>query len=144
MHTCPNSSNNNFYYIYKGNYHHYYHCHHRFLKPSQIPPWVHYANQVPPQGGRLSRGAATVCCGCEGPVSTSPYPLIIYQSDKHPASLTLFTLFILFYFFYNAGEVGDWKNHFSPEQSREMDEVFNQRLAGTRLGAKLDYQRHCQ
>ncbi|XP_029962203.1 sulfotransferase 6B1 [Salarias fasciatus] len=46
--------------------------------------------------------------------------------------------------FFRKGEVGDWKNHFSPEQSREMDEAFNKHLAGTRLGAKLDYQLHCQ
>ncbi|XP_047207205.1 sulfotransferase 6B1 [Girardinichthys multiradiatus] len=45
---------------------------------------------------------------------------------------------------FRKGEVGDWKNHFTPEQSREMDEAFNKHLAGTNLGAKLDYQRHCQ
>ncbi|CAJ1066902.1 sulfotransferase 6B1 [Xyrichtys novacula] len=45
---------------------------------------------------------------------------------------------------FRKGEVGDWKNHFTPEQSREMDEAFNKHLAGTRLGAKLNYQMHCQ
>lgn len=45
---------------------------------------------------------------------------------------------------FRKGEVGDWKNHFTPEQSREMDEAFNKHLAGTRLGAKLNYQIHCQ
>ncbi|XP_074532283.1 sulfotransferase 6B1 [Halichoeres trimaculatus] len=45
---------------------------------------------------------------------------------------------------FRKGEVGDWKNHFTPEQSREMDEAFNKHLAGTRLGAKLNYQTHCQ
>ncbi|XP_051274299.1 sulfotransferase 6B1 [Dicentrarchus labrax] len=45
---------------------------------------------------------------------------------------------------FRKGEVGDWKNHFTPEQSQEMDEAFNKHLAGTRLGAKLDYQKHCQ
>ncbi|MEQ2311603.1 Sulfotransferase 6B1 [Ameca splendens] len=45
---------------------------------------------------------------------------------------------------FRKGEVGDWKNHFTPEQSREMDDAFNKHLAGTKLGAKLDYQRHCQ
>ncbi|XP_053189522.1 sulfotransferase 6B1 [Scomber japonicus] len=45
---------------------------------------------------------------------------------------------------FRKGEVGDWKNHFTPEQSKEMDEVFNKRLAGTRLGAKLNYQLYCQ
>lgn len=45
---------------------------------------------------------------------------------------------------FRKGEVGDWKNHFTPEQSQEMDAAFNKQLAGTRLGAKLDYQKHCQ
>ncbi|KAM6916155.1 sulfotransferase 6B1 [Xenentodon cancila] len=45
---------------------------------------------------------------------------------------------------FRKGEVGDWKNHFTPEQSREMDEYFDKHLAGTRLGAKLDYQQYCQ
>ncbi|XP_030604480.1 sulfotransferase 6B1 [Archocentrus centrarchus] len=45
---------------------------------------------------------------------------------------------------FRKGEVGDWKNHFTPEQSREMDEAFNKHLAGTKVGAKLNYQVHCQ
>lgn len=45
---------------------------------------------------------------------------------------------------FRKGEVGDWKNHFSPQQSQEMDEVFKNRLEGTRLGAMLKYQLHCQ
>ncbi|XP_041645780.1 sulfotransferase 6B1 [Cheilinus undulatus] len=45
---------------------------------------------------------------------------------------------------FRKGEVGDWKNHFTPEQSRKMDEAFNEKLAGTRLGAKLNYQKYCQ
>ncbi|XP_060943261.1 sulfotransferase 6B1 [Limanda limanda] len=45
---------------------------------------------------------------------------------------------------FRKGEVGDWKNHFTPEQSREMDEAFAKHLAGTKLGEKLDYQRYCQ
>ncbi|XP_071335928.1 sulfotransferase 6B1 [Trachinotus anak] len=45
---------------------------------------------------------------------------------------------------FRKGEVGDWRNHFTPEQSQEMDEAFNKHLAGTRLGAKLNYQQHCQ
>lgn len=40
--------------------------------------------------------------------------------------------------------VGDWKNNFTPEQSKEMDETFKARLAGTRLGALLKYEQHCQ
>lgn len=43
-----------------------------------------------------------------------------------------------------AGEVGDWKNHFTAEQSKEMDEVFQKHLANTNLGAKLNYQKFCQ
>lgn len=46
--------------------------------------------------------------------------------------------------FFRKGEVGDWKNHFTPEQSKEMDAAFNKHLAGTRLGAKLNYKLHCQ
>ncbi|XP_069394918.1 sulfotransferase 6B1 [Paralichthys olivaceus] len=45
---------------------------------------------------------------------------------------------------FRKGEVGDWRNHFTPEQSREMDEAFDKHLAGTRLGEKLQYQQHCQ
>ncbi|TNN73575.1 Sulfotransferase 6B1 [Liparis tanakae] len=45
---------------------------------------------------------------------------------------------------FRKGEVGDWRNHFTPEQSKEMDDAFNKHLAGTRLGAKLNYQLHCQ
>uniref|UniRef100_A0A096M4V9 Sulfotransferase n=1 Tax=Poecilia formosa TaxID=48698 RepID=A0A096M4V9_POEFO len=44
---------------------------------------------------------------------------------------------------FRKGEVGDWRNHFSPEQ-RETDEAFNKQLAGMELGGKMDYQRHCQ
>uniref|UniRef100_A0A8C6NZP4 Sulfotransferase n=1 Tax=Nothobranchius furzeri TaxID=105023 RepID=A0A8C6NZP4_NOTFU len=43
-----------------------------------------------------------------------------------------------------AGEVGDWKNHFTPEQSQEMDEAFTKHLGGTKLGAKLNYDRYCK
>uniref|UniRef100_UPI003AAB11BB sulfotransferase 6B1 n=1 Tax=Centroberyx gerrardi TaxID=166262 RepID=UPI003AAB11BB len=45
---------------------------------------------------------------------------------------------------FRKGEVGDWRNHFTPEQSREMDQAFSKHLAGTRLGAKLNYHLHCQ
>lgn len=47
-------------------------------------------------------------------------------------------------FFVPAGEVGDWKNNFTPEQSKEMDETFKTKLAGTRLGAMIKYEKHCQ
>uniref|UniRef100_A0A3Q4AYD4 Sulfotransferase n=1 Tax=Mola mola TaxID=94237 RepID=A0A3Q4AYD4_MOLML len=46
--------------------------------------------------------------------------------------------------FFRKGEVGDWKNNFTPEQSQKMDEVFKAELEGTRLGAKLNYQKYCQ
>lgn len=45
---------------------------------------------------------------------------------------------------FRKGQVGDWKNHFSPEQSLEMDEAFKKHLQGTRIGDLLKYQEHCQ
>lgn len=45
---------------------------------------------------------------------------------------------------FRKGLVGDWKNHFSPQQSQEMDEAFKKHLEGTRIGAMLKYQEHCQ
>ncbi|KAG7471713.1 sulfotransferase 6B1 [Solea senegalensis] len=45
---------------------------------------------------------------------------------------------------FRKGEVGDWRNHFTPEQSRDMDQVFDKHLGGTRLGVRLNYQLHCQ
>ncbi|XP_046885797.1 sulfotransferase 6B1-like [Hypomesus transpacificus] len=45
---------------------------------------------------------------------------------------------------FRKGEVGDWKNHFSPAQSQEMDAAFQKHLAGTKLGAKLNYDLHCK
>ncbi|XP_012679111.2 sulfotransferase 6B1-like isoform X1 [Clupea harengus] len=46
--------------------------------------------------------------------------------------------------FFRKGEVGDWKNHFSEAQNQQMDEEFNKRLAGTKLGAKLKYDTYCK
>ncbi|GAA6089048.1 sulfotransferase 6B1-like [Tachysurus ichikawai] len=46
--------------------------------------------------------------------------------------------------FFRKGEVGDWKNHFSEDQSKQMDEEFKKKLAGTKLGAKLKYEKYCQ
>ncbi|KAF5894603.1 sulfotransferase 6B1-like [Clarias magur] len=46
--------------------------------------------------------------------------------------------------FFRKGEVGDWKNHFSEAQSKQMDEEFKKKLSGTRLGAKLKYEQYCQ
>ncbi|XP_026077462.1 sulfotransferase 6B1 [Carassius auratus] len=46
--------------------------------------------------------------------------------------------------FFRKGEVGDWKNHFTDAQSKQMDEVFQAKLAGTKLGARLKYDLYCQ
>ncbi|XP_052425477.1 sulfotransferase 6B1 [Carassius gibelio] len=46
--------------------------------------------------------------------------------------------------FFRKGEVGDWKNHFSDAQSKQMDELFQAKLAGTNLGARLKYDLYCQ
>ncbi|XP_066479218.1 uncharacterized protein [Tiliqua scincoides] len=40
------------------------------------------------------------------------------------------------------GEVGDWKTLFTEAQSQEMDAKFNECLAGTKLGAKLKYDKY--
>ncbi|MCJ8737443.1 hypothetical protein PDJAM_G00024070 [Pangasius djambal] len=45
---------------------------------------------------------------------------------------------------FRKGEVGDWKNHFSEAQSKQMDEEFKKKLSGTKLGAKLKYEQYCQ
>ncbi|XP_010887256.2 sulfotransferase 6B1-like [Esox lucius] len=44
---------------------------------------------------------------------------------------------------FRKGDVGDWKNYFSPDQSQEMDTAFEKHLAGTKLGAKLKYDLYC-
>ncbi|KAI4905227.1 hypothetical protein NFI96_029427 [Prochilodus magdalenae] len=46
--------------------------------------------------------------------------------------------------FFRKGEVGDWRNHFSPAQSEQMDAMFNKHLRGTKLGARLKYDVHCK
>ncbi|KAK7127354.1 hypothetical protein R3I93_020058 [Phoxinus phoxinus] len=46
--------------------------------------------------------------------------------------------------FFRKGEVGDWKNHFSDVQSKQMDELFQAKLSGTKLGARLKYDLYCQ
>ncbi|XP_060796833.1 sulfotransferase 6B1-like [Neoarius graeffei] len=45
---------------------------------------------------------------------------------------------------FRKGVVGDWKNHFSEAQSKQMDEEFKKKLSGTKLGAKLKYELYCQ
>lgn len=45
---------------------------------------------------------------------------------------------------FRRGEVGDWRNHFSEAQSQQMDQEFNKRLAGTKLGALLKYDIYCK
>ncbi|CAM5134508.1 unnamed protein product [Natator depressus] len=42
------------------------------------------------------------------------------------------------------GDVGDWKNLFTEAQSQEMDAKFKVCLAGTKLGAKLKYDKYCK
>ncbi|XP_059393317.1 sulfotransferase 6B1-like [Carassius carassius] len=46
--------------------------------------------------------------------------------------------------FFRKGEVGNWKNHFSDAQSKQMDELFKAKLAGTNLRARLKYDLYCQ
>ncbi|XP_044865447.1 sulfotransferase 6B1-like isoform X1 [Mauremys mutica] len=40
---------------------------------------------------------------------------------------------------FRKGIVGDWKDHFSEAQSKEMDRKFEECLAGTKLGEKMKY-----
>ncbi|XP_069881804.1 sulfotransferase 6B1 [Dipodomys merriami] len=47
-------------------------------------------------------------------------------------------------FLFRKGEIGDWKQLFSETQSQEMDEKFQECLAGTSLGYKLKYESYCQ
>ncbi|KAI7795164.1 sulfotransferase 6B1 [Triplophysa rosa] len=46
--------------------------------------------------------------------------------------------------FFRKGEVGDWKNLFSEAQSKQMDELFQSKMAGTKLGAQMKYDLYCQ
>uniref|UniRef100_UPI003D9C9791 sulfotransferase 6B1 n=1 Tax=Danio rerio TaxID=7955 RepID=UPI003D9C9791 len=46
--------------------------------------------------------------------------------------------------FFRKGEVGDWKNHFSEAQSKQMDELYHSKLAGTKLAARMNYDLYCQ
>ncbi|MEE6475068.1 hypothetical protein FKM82_010604 [Ascaphus truei] len=42
------------------------------------------------------------------------------------------------------GDIGDWKNHFSEAQSQEMDARFEECLAGTKVGEKINYNVYCK
>lgn len=44
---------------------------------------------------------------------------------------------------FRKGIVGDWKDHFSEAQSKEMDRKFEECLAGTKLGEKMKYGVYC-
>ncbi|KAM7172125.1 sulfotransferase 6B1-like isoform 1-T1 [Macrochelys suwanniensis] len=46
--------------------------------------------------------------------------------------------------FFRKGIVGDWKDHFSEAQSKEMDRKFEVCLAGTKLGEKMKYGLYCK
>ncbi|XP_029452832.1 sulfotransferase 6B1-like [Rhinatrema bivittatum] len=45
---------------------------------------------------------------------------------------------------FRKGDIGDWKNLFSPAQNQEMDAKFKEYLGGTKLGAKLKYETYCK
>ncbi|XP_053315351.1 sulfotransferase 6B1-like [Spea bombifrons] len=46
--------------------------------------------------------------------------------------------------FFRKGEIGDWRNHFTEEQSKEVDAKFEECLAGTKLGQMLNYDKYCK
>ncbi|XP_069625255.1 sulfotransferase 6B1-like [Ranitomeya imitator] len=45
--------------------------------------------------------------------------------------------------FFRKGEIGDWKSLFTEEQSKQVDAKFEECLAGTKLGAKINYSKYC-
>ncbi|KAM6083539.1 sulfotransferase 6B1-like [Chlamydotis macqueenii] len=45
---------------------------------------------------------------------------------------------------FRKGGVSDWKNLFSEDQNEKMDKVFEEHLAGTKLGTKLKYDMYCK
>lgn len=65
----------------------------------------------------------------------------VFKSMKENAKNTHFKLADVFF---RKGEIGDWKNHFTDLQSKEMDAKFEECLAGTKLGAKLKYDLYCK
>ncbi|KAM4012044.1 sulfotransferase 6B1-like [Anomaloglossus baeobatrachus] len=46
--------------------------------------------------------------------------------------------------FFRKGEIGDWKNCFTEDQSKVVDEMFEKYLAGTKLGKMLNYAKYCK
>ncbi|XP_069811002.1 sulfotransferase 6B1-like isoform X2 [Dendropsophus ebraccatus] len=46
--------------------------------------------------------------------------------------------------FFRKGEIGDWKNYFSEDQSKVVDAMFEKYLAGTKLGEMLNYEKYCK
>uniref|UniRef100_A0A8C5QMF0 Sulfotransferase n=1 Tax=Leptobrachium leishanense TaxID=445787 RepID=A0A8C5QMF0_9ANUR len=44
---------------------------------------------------------------------------------------------------FRKGDIGDWKNYFTEEQSQEMNAKFEERLAGTKLGDMINYKKYC-
>ncbi|XP_067392000.1 sulfotransferase 6B1-like [Emydura macquarii macquarii] len=45
---------------------------------------------------------------------------------------------------FRKGDVNDWKNLFNENQNQEMDKTFEERLARTKLGAKIKYEVYCK
>ncbi|KAL7987492.1 hypothetical protein Chor_006411 [Crotalus horridus] len=61
------------------------------------------------------------------------------MSSKYPEVMGQFASVI-----FRKGEVGDWRTLFTEAQSKEMDAKFEACLAGTKLGAKLKYDKYCK
>ncbi|XP_032636894.1 sulfotransferase 6B1-like [Chelonoidis abingdonii] len=45
---------------------------------------------------------------------------------------------------FRKGTVGDWKDHFSEAQNKQMERKFEECLAGTKLGEKMKYGVYCK
>ncbi|XP_067391920.1 sulfotransferase 6B1-like [Emydura macquarii macquarii] len=45
---------------------------------------------------------------------------------------------------FRKGGVNDWKTLFNEDQNQEMDKTFEERLARTKLGAKIKYEVYCK
>ncbi|XP_077139176.1 sulfotransferase 6B1-like isoform X1 [Ranitomeya variabilis] len=46
--------------------------------------------------------------------------------------------------FFRKGEIGDWKNYFTEDQSKVVDAMFEKYLSGTKLGKMLNYEKYCK